>query len=62
MAEPTKKKHIGKKEKNAGLHADESELVESAMSEMKAQNIAGVQGAMLFIFLWFGFMVMRNAA
>jgi hypothetical protein len=62
MAEPTKKKHIGKKEKNAGFHDDESELVESAMSEMKPQNITGVQGAMLFMFLWFGFVVVRNAA
>lgn len=45
VAAPTKKKHIGKKAKNAGRHHSEFEPVEakSAVSEMKAQNAAGVQ-------------------
>ena len=43
---PTKKKHIGKKEKNMGCHQpepDERPQIDNAVSEMKAQNAAGVQ-------------------
>jgi hypothetical protein len=48
---PTKKKHIGRKQKNAGFHAHESEpiCVESAVSERKAQNAAGIQWVMILI-------------
>jgi len=45
VAAPTKKKHMGRKAKNAGRHHPASEPVDakSAMSEMKAQKAAGVQ-------------------
>ena len=52
VALPTKKKHIGRKEKKAGRHQPEStELPEAnrAMSEMKAQNAAGIQWLIVFM-------------
>jgi len=46
VAVPTKKKHIGRNAKNAGRHQPESgEPTDAnrAMSEIKAQNAAGIQ-------------------
>jgi len=46
VALPTKKKHMGRNAKKAGRHQPESpELLEAnnAISEMKAQNAAGIQ-------------------
>jgi len=46
VAVPTKKKHIGKNAKNIGRHQPESgEPTDAnrAMSEIKAQNAAGIQ-------------------
>ena len=46
VALPTKKKHIGRNAKKAGRHQPESgERTDAnrAMSEMKAQNPAGIQ-------------------
>lgn len=54
----TKKKHIGRKQRNTIFHPDESERIsnESAISEMMAQNAAGAQCAifwvMFFMIFW----------
>jgi len=50
----TKKKHIGKKQRNTVPHPDELErnCIASAINEMKAQNAAGVQCAMFFMIFY----------
>jgi hypothetical protein len=57
---PTKKKHIGRNAKK-GIRpqpeSDEKTEPAKAMSEMEAQNAAGIQWVMFFIILWIGKMV-----
>jgi hypothetical protein len=46
VAEPTKKKHIGRKEKNTGFHHSTFPLlgaINNALRQMNAQKAAGVQ-------------------
>lgn len=50
MRKPTYKKHMGRKEKNAGFHQSPDVDPKRAMNEMNAQNAAGIYAEIIVRF------------